>query len=308
MRPEERPFRFGVMVDTRGSTRESLLELARHAEDAGIDTLLGTDHVGRRAPLPLLQEAASVTGMRIGTFVLNNDFRHPVLLAQELATMDLVTDGRLEIGIGAGWNRPEYESTAIPFDTAPQRLARMAASVRMLKQAMAEGRIDHVADAAYGEIHAGDLPMSVQRPHPPILVGGGGPRLLRFAAREADIVALNPRSLPAGALDPGDVLAAAVDRKMAWVRQAAGARWDELEINVVVFDVDPDFGRRSGPPPPRTHGIAEEELPQSPHYLVGDPSAMVEQLLEGRERWGISYVAMRPAHLPALAEVIRRLR
>jgi len=136
MRPEERPFRFGVMVDTRGSTRESLLELARHAEDAGIDTLLGTDHVGRRAPLPLLQEAASVTSLRIG----------------------------------------------------------------------------------------------------------------------------------------------------------------------------PDFGRRSGPPPPRTHGIAEEELPHSPHYLVGDPSAMVEQLLEGRERWGISYVAMRPAHLPALAEVIRRLR
>lgn len=305
--PERRPFRFGLMLDSRAATRDGVVELARRAEAAGIDILLGTDHLGRWATLPLLQSAAEATDLRIGTLVLNNDLRHPTVLAQELTTIDAVTGGRLEIGIGAGWNRPEYEAAGLTFDPPPKRLARMRATVAMLKQAMRDGRIDHAADDAYSEIHQEGLPTSTQRPHPPILVGGGGPRLLAYAAREADIVGLDPRSLPGGGSDPGDVTEEAIDRKVGWIREAAGERWSELELNIILFEVDPDFHRRAEPPPTRNRGISEDELPGSPHYLVGGTDEMVETLLARRERWGISYLAMRPEHMPVLEPVVARL-
>ena len=305
--PERRPFRFGLILDSHAATRAGVVELARRAEAAGIGVLLGTDHLGRWATLPLLQSAAESTGLRIGSFVLNNDLRHPTVLAQELTTIDAITDGRLEIGIGAGWNRDEYESAGLRFDPPAMRLARMQASLRMLKQAMSTGRIDHPADDAYPEIHQLELPTSTQRPHPPFMVGGGGPRLLRFAAQEADIVGIDPRSLPEGGADPSDITAAAVDRKIGWIREAAGDRWGQLEINIALFEVDPDYHRRGGPAPARARGISEEELPNSPHYLVGDAEEMIETLLTRRERWGISYVAMRPEHLDALSAVVARL-
>jgi probable F420-dependent oxidoreductase len=305
--PERRPFRFGLMIDSRGGTRDSVVELAHRAEASGISVLLGTDHLGRWATLPLLQSAAEATALRIGTFVLNNDLRHPTVLAQELATIDAITDGRLEIGIGAGWNRDEYVAAGMPFDPPPQRVTRMQATVAMLKQALGEGRIDHAADAAYPAIHQDGLPTGVQRPHPPIMVGGGGPRVLRYAAREADIVAIDPRALPGGGADESDVTEAAVDRKIGWIREAAADRWAQLEINIGLFEVDPSYHTRSQPPPARARGISEADMPRSPHYLVGDASEMIETLLERRERWGISYLAMRAEHLDGIGEVVRRL-
>lgn len=305
--PERRPFRFGVMIDSRTATRRDTVELARRAQEMGVSILLGTDHLGRWATLPLLQAASIATGIRIGTLVLNNDLRHPTVLAQDLTTIDAVTDGRLEIGIGAGWNRPEYEAAGLAFDPPAARVRRMKASLRMLRQAMSEGRIDHAADEAYPEIHQEDLPTSVQRPHPPFLVGGGGPKLLAFAAREAQIVGLDPRSLPGGGADPGDITEAAIDRKIGWIREAAGERWADLEINIILFDLDPQFGVRRGPPPERARGISEDELPRSPHYLVGDPGEMADALLARRERWGISYIGMRPGQMEILEPVIRRL-
>jgi len=305
--PERRPFRFGLILDSRSATRDGVVELARRAEAAGIGDLLGTDHLGRWATLPLLQSAAEATGLRIGSFVLNNDLRHPTVLAQELTTIDAITGGRLEIGIGAGWNREEYEAAGLGFEPPGKRVGRMQASVRMLKQAMSEGRIDHLADDAYPDIHQRDLPRSVQRPHPPFMIGGGGPRVLGFAAREADIVGIDPRSLPEGAADPSDVTEAAVDLKIGWIWEASGDRWTQLEINVALFEVDPDFRRRSGPPPARARGISEDELPRSPHYLVGDADEMIETLLARRERWGISYIAMRPEHLGAVSSVVARV-
>lgn len=305
--PEQRPFRFGLIIDSHDATRDGVVALARRAEDSGVAVLLGTDHLGRWATLPLLQSAAEASGLRIGTFVLNNDLRHPTLLAQELATLDAITGGRLEIGIGAGWNRNEYVAAGLAFDPAPDRVSRMQASVAMLKQALGSGQIDHEADAAYPAIHQDGLPTSVQRPHPPIMVGGGGPRVLRYAAREADIVGIDPRSLPGGGTDPSDITEAAVNRKVGWIREAAGDRWARLELNVALFETDPDFHTRRGPPPPRARGISEGEMPRSPHYLVGDPSEMVEALLERRERWGISYIALRPEHLAALEAVVARV-
>ncbi|HET7686516.1 MAG TPA: TIGR03621 family F420-dependent LLM class oxidoreductase [Candidatus Limnocylindria bacterium] len=292
--PEQRPFRFGLIIDQVATTRATLLEEAKRAADAGVHVLLGTDHLGRYATLPLLQAAAEATGLRIGTFVLNNDLRHPTVLAQELTTLDLVTDGRLEIGLGAGWNRAEYEAAGLAFDVPRRRVDRMVATVSMLKQAMSEGRIEHQADDAYPEIRQEGLPTSVQRPHPPIMIGGGGPRVLRFAAREADIVALDPRSLPKGGSDPNDLTEAAVDRKIAWIREAADYRWPEIEINVGLFDAN--------------RGISDEELARSPHYLLGtDVDAMVDTLLERRDRWGISYLAMRRPVLDRIAGAVARL-
>ncbi len=296
---ESRRFRFGLILDSRDATRDGVVELAHRAEASGIAVLLGTDHLGRWATLPLLQSAAEATGLRIGTFVLNNDLRHPTVLAQELATIDAITNGRLEIGIGAGWNRPEYADAGLAFDAPGERVTRMQATVAMLKQALGDGRIDHEADTAYPAIHQDGLPTSVQRPHPPIMIGGGGPRMLRYAAREADIIGIDPR-----AGDPNDITEAAVDRKIAWIREAAGDRWARLEINIALFELDPDYHTRSGPPPPRARGISDAEMSRSPHYLVGDASEMVDTLLERRDRWGISYIALRPEHLDALIPVL----
>lgn len=307
MPPERRPFRFGVTLAGSTGTRAEVVDIARRAEAAGASVLLATDHLGSWAALPRLLAAANATDLRIGTLVLNNDLRHPPVLAQELATVDAMTDGRLEVGIGAGWNRSEYEAAGISFDPPADRVRRMKAAVRMIRQALSEGRIEHDADDAYPAIRQDGLPMSVQRPHPPFLVGGGGPRLLAFAAREANIVGIDPRSLPGGGGDPDDITGEAVARKVGWIREAAGDRWSELEINVAVWQVDPDFRRRRGPPPARARDISEEELPRSPHYLVGDTEEMVETLIERRERLGISYITLSAADLPVLEPVIARL-
>jgi probable F420-dependent oxidoreductase len=296
-----------VTLDGAEGNRDRVIETAKRAEAAGAHVLLATDHLGGWGTLPRLLIAAEATTLRIGTLVLNNDLRHPPVLAQDLATLDAMTDGRLEIGIGAGWNRPEYEAAGLRFDSPKERLRRMKASMRMIRQALDEGRIDHGADDAYPAIHQQGLPTSIQRPHPPFLVGGGGPKLLAFAAREAEIIGIDPRSLRGGGGDPEDITGGAVDRKVGWIREAAGDRWAELEINVQVWEVDPDFHTRSGTPPPRVRGISEEELVLSPHYLVGESDEMVETLLARRERWGISYITLPASALPIFEPVMARL-
>jgi probable F420-dependent oxidoreductase len=305
--PERRAFRFGVVLDAAEGRRDRVIEAAHRAEAAGAQVLLATDHLGGWDALTRLQVAAGATRLRIGTLVLNNDLRHPPVLAQQLATVDAMTDGRLEIGLGAGWNRPEYEAAGLRFDPPAVRLRRMQASLRMIRQALSEGRIDHDADDAYPAIHQNGLPTSIQRPHPPLLVGGGGPRLLAFAAREADIIGIDPRSLPGGGGDPSDITGAAVDRKVRWIRDAAGERWAELEINIALWQIDREFHTRRRSPPPRARGISEEELPLSPHYLVGDSNEMIETLLARRERWGISYLTLPASAVAILAPVIARL-
>jgi probable F420-dependent oxidoreductase len=305
--PTLRPFRFGVFLPGNTGTHEEVVESARRAEAAGASVLLATDHLFQWGALTRLVAAAQVTSLRIGTLVLNNELRHPTVLAQELVTADAMTGGRLEVGIGAGWNRPEMVAAGMPFDPPGDRVRRMKASFRMLRQAMSEGRIDHEADDAYPAIHQDDLPTSVQRPHPPFMIGGGGPKMLAFAARNAEIVGIDPRALPEGRPDSTDVTAEAIDRKVGWIRKAAGDRLDQLEISILVWQVDPDFHTRTGPPPPRRHGISEEELPRSPHFLVGDTEEMVESLLARRERWGISYICLPASALQVCAPVIARL-
>ena len=188
----------------------------------------------------------------------------------------------------------------------PERIRRLRASVGLLRQAMSEGRMIHDADDAYPAIHQEGLPLPAQVP-PPLLIGGGGRQLLAFAAREADIVGINPRSLPEGVLDSRDVVASAVDRKIGWLRESAGARWSELEINVALYAVDPEFHRRATSPPARPHGVSEPDFLESPHFLAGDVEEMIELLHARRERWNISYIALRADHLGLMRDVIRRL-
>ena len=301
-----RPFRFGLLLDSRDIGRNQLLEVARRAEAEGYAILLGTDHLGRLASLQLLQAAAEATSLRIGTLVLNNDFRHPALLAQELATIDRLTEGRLEIGLGAGWDRPEYEAAGMSFDPPGRRIARLQATVGILQQALSEGRIERPADEAYPAMRLDGMPRSAQRPHPPLLIGGGGPRMLRYAARVAQIVGLDPRALPEGGHDPHDVTEADVEQKIEWVREAAGERWPVLELNIIIRGLDPGSGR-SASGAQNKYGLSAAEMARSPFFLVGDAEQMTDALLARRERFGISYLTLHAPHMDAVAPVIRKL-
>lgn len=299
-----KPFRFGLLLEDQQLARKELLDLARRAEAEGYSVLLGTDHLGRLASLQLLQAAADATALRIGTLVLNNDFRHPVVLAQELATLDRLTDGRLEIGLGAGWDRPEYEAAGIPFDRPGRRIARLKATVGILQQALGGGRIERQADEAYPQMQLEGMPTSVQRPHPPLLIGGGGPRMLRYAAQTAQIVGLDPRALPEGGHDANDVTEAAVAQKVDWVREAAGEHLAELEINIIIRGLMPDLRPGSAD---NKYGLSVDEVARSPFFLAGDDEQMRDALLARRERFGINYLTLRPEQMDALAPVVGRL-
>lgn len=290
------------------ATVDDLVRDARRGEDAGCSIVLGTDHFRRLGVLPLLHAVAERTSLRIGTLVLNNDMRHPAVLAQDLAALDHATGGRLEIGLGAGWDRGEYEAIGVPFDAAGRRVDRLEASVRVLKRSLGGGRLEHSGDDAYPPMQMDGMPLSAQRPHPPILVGGAGRRVLSIAAREADIVGLDTRSLPDGTHDGTDITAAATDRKLGWIRDAAGDRFDELEVNTIVFAVVPEYPARPGALAANAaQGLSEEEIAASPHYLYGDTERMVDHLQASRERWRISYLAVRPSQLDSLAPLIGRL-
>jgi len=302
-----RPFRFGVLIEADVQSRAAMLDLARRAENEGYDIVLGTDHLGRLASLQLLQVAAEATRLRIGTLVLNNDFRHPVVLAQEFAALDAVTEGRVEIGLGAGWARDEYDAAGFTFGQPGKRLARLQEAVAIIKQALSEGRIDRPADGPYGRVLIEHMPRSMQRPHPPVLIGGGGPRTLSYAGREAQTVSLDPRAYPDGGHIATDVTELLFDEKLGWIRDAAGERAAELEINVIIFDVDPDYKPGAQQTSFEAGDLSVDEVVGSPHYLLGDTEAMVDKLIERRERWGINYVTIKPPHMDVLAPVVARL-
>ncbi len=304
----DRPFRFGVQLRGASSGRE-WREKCRKVEALGYDTLAVADHFPRGlGPFAALATAAAVTdGIRVGTFVFANDFRHPAVLAKEAATLDLLSDGRLEVGIGAGWLRSEYEATGIPFDRAGVRIDRLAEAIPLIKRLWTEDNV-----TAQGRFYqATDLsitPRPVQAPHPPLLVGGGGQRILSLAARHADIVALNPRATPEGAPDHTDITAEATAQKLMWVRDVAGERFPDLELNIVVLRVVPTDDREEA-----AHQLAQElhltpaEVLESPHVLLGSAEEMAETLQRRRSQYGISYITVTEDGLEPFAPVMARL-
>jgi probable F420-dependent oxidoreductase len=296
-----RPFRF--LTDTSDSPDgPGLAILARRAESLGYSALMMPDHlVQQYAPVPLLTAAAMATEeLRVGTFVFNNNLRHPAVLAQDLATLDRLSGGRLDIGIGAGWNRPEHETIGIPFEPAGTRITKLAESLAVLKGCFGDGTFsfagEHYTITGYDA-----QPKPVQRPHPPIFVGGGGRRLLTLAGREAQVVGLAPRlvmdSRGKPVLDARSITLAATAEKIGWVRAAAGERFGEIELNtyptggpmVLTGNAKAEAARRADKLRERTGvELTVEEILESPQVFIGSVKELTRKILDLREHLGIS--------------------
>src|SRR5438034_5866786 len=220
---------------SRARSAEHGADVAQRAEPLGYDTLLMPDHLtDQLAPVPALAAAAAATTtLRIGSFVFDNDYRDPVMLAKEATTLDLLSDGRLEFGIGAGWNRRDYRQLGIPYDPPKLRVDRLEEALALIKRLWIERMVTH-RGAFYRIADATVLPRPTQRPHPPVMVGGGGPRMLRIAAREAQIVAIAPTLNPTGGPKLRTITVGSVAQRIATLRRSP--RYSELELNVIVFD------------------------------------------------------------------------
>ena len=306
-----RRFRFGIQLSSADSA-SSWAELAREAESLGFSTLFVPDHFGDQlSPGPALTAAAAATTeLRVGTLVLDNDYKHPVVTAKEMASIDLLSDGRLELGIGAGWMASDYEQSGMPMDDAATRVDRLAEGLTVLKGLLAPGPFSF--DGKHYQVADLDgLPLPVQRPHPPFLIGGGGPRVLALAAREADIVGINP-AIRSGRVDGAaarDGAADVTDRKLGWVREAAGDRYDDLELQALLFafvvtDDRPGTLETIAP----LFGLTPDDVADYPHALVGTVDQMAEDLEARRERWDMSYVVVQGADgMRAAAPLLARL-
>jgi probable F420-dependent oxidoreductase len=306
-----KPFRFGVSVRSAGS-RAEWADKARRLEDLGYSTLTVPDHLAEMlAPIPALVSAAAVTKrLRLGTAVLNNDFRHPVLLAREAATMDLLTDGRLELGLGAGHMRSEYDQAGLGFDGGSTRVERLAEAVAIVKGLLRRERVSF-AGRHYRVTDHTIYPAPVQQPHPPIFIGGNVPRLLTLAAKEADIVGLTGITFRSGGADRdvSGFRAADVDTRVALVREAAGDRYDRLELNALVQRVVVTDDRRQAAEAlaRRWTQLDAEDILWSPYVLIGTVDQLVEDLRARRQRWGISYYIVFEPDRDAFAPVVARL-
>ena len=310
-----RPFRFGL--NTFGVTSlAAWKELARKAEDQGYSTLSVADHTFTpMAPLAALSLAAAYTSrLRLGTYVLGNDFWHPTILVREVATIDLLSEGRLELGIGTGWRKSDYTERGLRLDPPGVRIERLEEGVRLIKQ-LFSGEPLSFAGKYYTTDGLVSRPKPVQQPHPPILIGGGGRRMLSLAAREADIVSLNLRTTSDGALDFSSLTAEATLEKVGWVREAAGERFDRLELNnpVLMVAITEDRERAAAEFlkgwGTLAAGLSTAELLRSPHVIIGNLEQVVDDLQMRRELFGLSYITLlggAPDH-DVFAPVVARL-
>lgn len=304
-----RPFRFGMQGRSTGP-RDQWLEMVGRVDALGYDSYLALDHFVRGLdPVASLMAVAFASyRLRIGSFVFDNDFRHPALLAKAAASLDVLSGGRLELGIGAGWLKEEYDQTGIPFDPPGVRIARMTEAVQLLKRIFTE---EHPVSFSGEHYTVTDLicpPRPVQWPHPPIIIGGGSKRILTVAGREANIVGITTRARADGSKDTADNTAAATDQKIAWVREGAGHRFADIELNVIVSDVHVTDDRagtaeRVG----ERYGLTPKEVLGSPQILIGSVDEMVERLQERRERYGFSYIVVAEPNMEALAPMVARL-
>ena len=308
-----RPFRFGVSVHGSKS-RAEWIGIARQAEASGYSTLLIPDHLGDQlAPIAALVAAADATStLRVGSLVFDNDFRHPVMLAKEAATLDVLSGGRLELGLGAGWMKPEYERAGIPFERASVRIGRMEEAIRIVKGLFADGPVDF-AGHYYTVTGLEGFPKPVQRPHPPLHIGGGGQHLLSIAAKEADIIGFIPRARADGqGQDLMDATPEALEQKITWVREAARERFTDLELGILVAQVLTTEDREQAAQFIATTlaaglNVSTDVILQAPYLLLGTVDQICEDLLARRERYGISYISVFEQSLEALAPVVARL-
>jgi probable F420-dependent oxidoreductase len=304
-----RPFRFGVTAPTP-SAGTDWVERARRVEQLGYSILVVPDHFrDHLAPVPALTAAAlATTRLRVGSLVFSNDFRHPAVLAKEAATIDVLSGGRFELGLGGGWLRAEYDQTGIPFDAPGTRIERLEEAVTIIKGLLAGERVTF-AGRHYTIADLEGRPTPVQRPHPPIAIGGGGRRTLTLAAREASIVGLVPRARRDGSgLDMTDLSDAATRQKLEWVRSAAGDRFDSLEIHALIQAVAVGERRTAAANDLASRfKVARDVVLETPYVLLGTVEEICETLRERRERYGISYLTVFERDMEVFAPVVARL-
>jgi probable F420-dependent oxidoreductase len=302
-----RPFRFAVYAFTAPSG-EAWAAFARRAEELGYDTLLVPDHLsGQLSPIAALSAAAAVTSrLRIGPYVFANDFRHPLVMAREAATLDVLSGGRLELGLGAGWRRSDYRQLGYAYAEPGRRVDRLVEALGIVKRLLAGETVTH--DGPHYRLERARIaPMPVQRPVP-LHIGAGGPRMLRIAAREADIVGLIPQFTRGGIPRLTDATEGALARKVALLRLAAGDRFSALELSVYCADAGMVGGGHSA------LGSAASALKRalvapigSPYLLYGTRSALRERLVRRRDALGISHYAIPHHAMESMAPLLEAL-
>jgi probable F420-dependent oxidoreductase len=309
--------RFGV-VNESVPDGPAWLDHVRRVEDGGVDVFVVRDHFAagaygqQLAPFSALAAAAAATArLHVGTLVLANDFRHPVIVAHEAASLQHLSGGRFELGIGAGWYQPEYEAAGIPFDRPGERIARLEEALAVIGGLIDGRKVDH--SGAFYRITGLDLdvlPRHGERPR--LLVGAGGPRMLGVAGRHADIVGLLPAPIKNSddRDDPRDLLPPSLDQKIALLRASAGDRFPELELSCFITiritnqrrsDTQALIDRRGW------GGIDVNAVWEMPSILIGSAAQIREDLRARRARFGLSYFVTSDRALPALTEIIASL-
>lgn len=303
-----RPFRFATGC-YGPRTRAEYVDAVRRIEDLGYSTLLTPDHFHDdqlAAVAALTMAAATSSTLRIGTYVLANDFRHPAIVAKEAATLDVLSDGRFELGLGAGYDGSDYSRSGIALDPSGVRISRLAESVQVIKGLFGEGPFDY-SGTFYTVTGLDGTPKPLQRPRPPLLLAGGRKRMLSLAGREADIVGLlQPTSVEGVDFSRGGL--ARTDEQVGWIRQAAGERFSSLELNTLVFTVVVTDHRREAAEELAVRLRTTPELVlNSVHHLVGTVDGIADDIRMWRERFGISYVAVMEEFRDSFAPVVARL-
>jgi probable F420-dependent oxidoreductase len=309
----DRKFRFAAQLSKApDGTGRSWTDQARRAEDLGYATLFMPDHFGDQlAPVPALAAAAAATStLRVGSLVFGNDYRHPVVLAKEAATLDVLSEGRFELSLGAGWMKTDYQEAGLTYDTPRVRVERFEEAVMVLQGLLrTDGPFSF--EGTYYRVHEHMLlPRPVQQPGPPLIIGGGGRRVLSFAARHADIVSINV-NLREGTGGPETAPNASPERtreKVAWVKEAAGERFDDLELNALIgfVMITDDASGIAGAMAPH-FGISTDEVLHIPLALLGTLDEMAEELEWRRAEYGISYWSFEADSWEALGPVVAKL-
>lgn len=305
-----RDFRFGVSA-FEAESGEAWREKARQAEALGFDVFSVPDHIGGLySPFEALMAAAGATqSIHLAPLVLNNDFRHPALVARQAAMVQEFSGGRFELGIGAGHAFPEYAELGIPFGPGPVRADRLGESLEIMR-ALLDGETVSYAGEYYQVAGHSLFPLPATRI--PLMAGGNAPRLLRHAARHADIISISGlgKTLEDGQRhDPSGFYPAAVDRRIALIRESAGERFGRIELNALVQSVIVTGERESvaAKLAPR-FGLPADALLGTPYVLIGTHAQMAEQLRGHRERWGFSYFSTFWPNFEAIAPVIPLVR
>ena len=301
-----------------------MAKLARKAESTGFSSFHLADHIIGPGPalaatghpvqtvaaIPAMAVAAEATStIKVGCRVLCVDYRNPVMLAKEVATLDFFSEGRLELGLGAGWLQGEYEAVGIPFDRAGVRLDRFEEVIGLLRASFAEGELNidstHVHAVGFEAV-----PKPFTKSGPPIMIGGGAQRILTIAGREADIVSLNLNNSSGklGAEGIGSSTAEHTDQKIQWIRNGAGERFDQIEIEIAAYFtvVTPDgAGTRAKMAP--MFGMTPEVFAEHPNVLIGSVDEICDRIVERRERFGISYTSFGASVMDSVIPVVERL-